>query len=110
LPLLRMLKLCTLLYALRSVKIYIYSCLCELFDLSSKAGSLRGGNEGIEHRDVKASSAGLTLQNKRNRQGKGTSHKNDSRCAPHSIRGRGRERNPVKANRVLLDSEEVSCL
>jgi hypothetical protein len=30
------------LNTLHGVKIYIYSCLCELFDLSSKAGSLWG--------------------------------------------------------------------
>jgi hypothetical protein len=35
------------LNSLCSFKFYIYSCLCELFDLSSKAGSLWGGNEGM---------------------------------------------------------------
>jgi hypothetical protein len=30
------------LKTLHSAKIYIYSCLCEFFDLSSKAGSLWG--------------------------------------------------------------------
>jgi hypothetical protein len=42
---------------LHGVKIYIYSCLCKLFDPSSKVGSLRGGNGGIECHLVEASSA-----------------------------------------------------
>jgi hypothetical protein len=54
---------------LRGVKIYIY--LCQLFDLSLKAGSLWAGNEGIERHGVKASSASCASQNKRKRQGKG---------------------------------------
>jgi hypothetical protein len=68
---------------------------------------LWGRNEGIERRDVKALSAGRASQNKRKRQGKGASHQNDSRRAPHSVRGGERRQSSVKDkdNRVLLDSE-----
>jgi hypothetical protein len=59
------------LSTLSGVKIYIYSCLCELFDLSSKAGSLRGRNEGIEHRGAEASSNGWTSQNSGKGKGRG---------------------------------------
>jgi hypothetical protein len=59
------------LNTLGSVKIYMYSYLYELFDLSSKAGSLRGRNEGIERRGVEASSASQAPWNKKKREGKG---------------------------------------
>jgi hypothetical protein len=95
------------LNTLRDGEIYIYSYLCELFDLSSKAGSLRGGNEGIERRGIEASSSGWASWNKRKRQGMGASCRNDSCRAPHSVRGRVCVQNFVKAkvSRVLLDSE-----
>jgi hypothetical protein len=88
-------------------KSYVHSCLCELFDVSLKAGSLRGGNEGIEHHGIEASSVGRASSNKRKRQGKGALHRNESHLAPLSVRGRGRRQNSVKAkaSRVLLDSE-----
>jgi hypothetical protein len=80
-----------------------------LFFFSSKAGSARGGNEGIEHRSIEVSSAGQASSIERKRQGKGAVWRNDSHQGPSSIRGRGRGhgQNSVKAkvNRVLLDSE-----
>jgi hypothetical protein len=58
-----------------------------LFDLSLKAGLWRGGTEGVKHCGVKASSARRTLRNKRKRQGKGASRKNNSNRAPCYSRG-----------------------
>jgi hypothetical protein len=46
------------LNTLHSGEIYVHCCLCELFDFSSKVGSLCGGSEGIERHGIEASSAG----------------------------------------------------
>jgi hypothetical protein len=85
------------LNTLHGGEIYVYSCLCELFDLSSKARSLRGRNEGAECRCIEASSAGQTSWNKRKRQGKEASCENDSCRAPRSVSGRGHGQNSTKA-------------
>jgi hypothetical protein len=37
---------------------FMFTCLYELFDLSSKVGSCRGRVVGVEHRGVAAPSAG----------------------------------------------------
>jgi hypothetical protein len=72
-----------------------------------KAGSWWGGTEGVKHCGVKASSAHRTLRNKRKRQGKGASRKDNSNRAPCYSRGMGHGKGSVKAKaiRVLLDVE-----
>jgi hypothetical protein len=92
---------------LRGIKIFVYSCLYELFDLSSKAESRRGRAEEVVHYGVAASSAGWMPQNKRKRQGIGAPHKSDCHRASCSVRCRGNGQGSMKAKatRVLLDAE-----
>jgi hypothetical protein len=59
------------LNTLRGGEIYVYSCLYELFDLSLKASSLSGGNEGVERCGIEALSAGRASWNRMKSKGRG---------------------------------------
>jgi hypothetical protein len=71
---------------------------------------MHGGNEKVECHGIEGSSACHVCANKRKRQGKGATRRNDSRRAPSAGRGRGQKSMKARVNRVLLDSEARGAL